>query len=63
MKHALLLIFLAVSTYTLWQVSDRTERNKALKQITKHGLFIGAIVTLILVVLDLAVYFPSTSLI
>ena len=63
MKHALLLLVVLLSAYIAFNTTPSKERNSALKVITKHALFVGAIILLVLIVLAFATYFPASSLI
>jgi len=63
MKHALILLIILISAYIAFNITPSEERNSALRVITKHALFIGAIILLVLVVLAFASYFPASSLI
>jgi hypothetical protein len=48
MKHLLLILTVLVIGYVLWQVSDPEERSKASKFITGHGLRLGGLILLVL---------------
>lgn len=63
MKHLLLLLVLVVSGYAIFQIADPVQRRVAIRAITKHGLRIGAIVLILLLLLWAAAILPSTSLI
>jgi preprotein translocase subunit YajC len=63
MKHLLLILTFVVFGYFAYQASDRRQRKEATSLITKHGLRLGAVVLLILLLLWAATQLPSTSLI
>lgn len=63
MKHLLLLLFVSVAVYAAWVLSDKTARNTAMREITRHGIRIGFIVIILLLLVLAAVHLPSTSLI
>ena len=59
MKHLLILIVVIVSCYVAWHLSDAEARSLALRRITKHGMFLGAILVVLLALIALANYLPS----
>lgn len=63
MKHLLLLLFLSVAVYAAWVLSDKTARETAMREITRHGIRIGFIVVVLLLLVFAAANLPSTSLI
>lgn len=63
MKHLLLLIFASVVAYAAWVLSDKDARKIAMREITQHGIRIGFIVAVILLMVAAAANLPSTSLI
>ena len=63
MKHALLLLIALLGIYLAFSLTDAKERNKVFKSITKHVIFVAAIITLVFTIVALAVYFPASSLI
>jgi hypothetical protein len=63
MKHFLLILILIVAGYALWHVSDRKERNTALKQITRHGIRLVAVLVVLICLLLLSTQFASSSII
>ena len=63
MKHFFLILILIIAGYGLWQVADRSERSIVLKQVTRHGIRILAILSVLVALLLLATQFTSTSII
>jgi hypothetical protein len=63
MKHFFLILVLIIAGYGLWQVADRTERSLVLKQITRHGIRLLAVLLVLVALLLLATQFTSTSII
>lgn len=63
MKHFLLIMTLIVAGYALWHVVDRKERTVALKQITRHGIRIVAILVVLICMLLVSTQLTSTSII
>lgn len=63
MKHALLLIVLAVAGYFAYQLSDPKERKLGARMVTRHGTRLLLIVVVILLLLAAASQLPSTQLI
>jgi uncharacterized membrane protein YdjX (TVP38/TMEM64 family) len=61
-KHLLLLIVLLAAGYGVWQLLDPQERNQAARLITRHGLRLGALVLVVLVLVALAYHLPSTNI-
>lgn len=59
MKHLLILIVVIVAVYAAWHLSDAEVRSVMLRQITKHGMFLGAILVVLLALIALANYLPS----
>lgn len=63
MKHFLLILIAIVAGYALWHVSDRVERTFALRQITRHGLRLLAILVVLTCLLLAATQLSSTPII
>jgi xanthine/uracil permease len=63
MKHLLFLIVALVLAYAMWQVTDPKERSTFMKMFTHHGLRIGALVGILLLLVYAASALPSSSLI
>ncbi|WP_294636602.1 hypothetical protein [uncultured Aquabacterium sp.] len=63
MKHALLLIVIAIVGYCAFQFADRSERRKARQLITRHGLRLLSLLLIVFLLLAIAVQLPATSLI
>lgn len=59
MKHLLILTVLIVAGYAAWHLSDSDARSLVLRRITKHGMFLGAILVVLLSLVALASYLPS----
>lgn len=62
MRHLLLLIVLLAAGYGVWQFLDPKERGQAARLITRHGLRLGALVLVLLALVALAYYLPSTNI-
>jgi hypothetical protein len=62
MRHALLLIVLAVIGYAGWQMTDPIARQDIRRHVTRHGSAIGAIVLLVLLLLLAAASVSSISI-
>jgi len=62
-KHFFLILILIIAGYGLWHVADRSERSIVLKQVTRHGIRILAILSVLVALLLLATQFTSTSII
>lgn len=62
MKHLLLILVLLVFAYVAWTISDKSERKSASRFITKHGLRLGFLVLVVLLLVVAAVNLPSTPL-
>lgn len=62
MKHLFLILVLVVAGYGLWNIADKSERKLASRFITAHGMRLGFIVLVVLLLLWAAVQLPSTSL-
>lgn len=60
MRHLLALLVLIVAGCGVWALSDPRERTSALQLITHHGLRLGALVLIVLLLLAAAVYLPAT---
>lgn len=63
MRHLLLILVLLVGGYVAWSVSNKSERNAASRFITRHGLRLGFLVLVVLLLLAAAANLPSTQLI
>jgi hypothetical protein len=63
MKHFFLILILIIAGYGLWQLADHTERSLALKQITRHGIRLLAVLLVLVALLLGATQFTSTSII
>lgn len=62
MKHLLVILFLVVAGYASWVASDPDERQKAVRLVTHHGLRLGALILIALLLLASAVYLPASSI-
>lgn len=62
MKHMLLILVLLVCAYVAWTISDKRERAMAAKFATKHGLRLGLILLVVLLLVAAATNLPSTLL-
>lgn len=62
MKHLLFLIVAVVIGYGLWTSISAKERRSAMASITRHGLRLGALILLLLLMVAAAVYLPASSL-
>lgn len=62
MKHLLLVVVVLVVIYSLWSAADPTERRRGARLITRHGLRLGALLVVVLALLALAYYIPSTNI-
>lgn len=62
MKHLLLLIVIIVGGYVAWNIADQKVRDSTLTEITRHGLRLGALAILLLLLVAAAVYFPASNL-
>ena len=60
MKHALLLSVLSVLCYVGWSMADKKERALSTRFIARHGLRLGAFLLVIVALLALAYFVPST---
>jgi hypothetical protein len=63
MRHLLLVLVLTVVGYAFWVLSDKRERAIAVRHITRHGLRLGFIVLILVLLLLAATQMPSTSII
>jgi hypothetical protein len=63
MRAALLLICLAVFSYIAWSMADPHQRRSASRFATKHGLRLGGIVLVILLLLYAATQFSATPIV
>lgn len=62
MKHLFLLIIVVLIGYVVWQVTEPAARSKGLSFLVKHGLKLGGLILVLLGLVGLAHYLPSTSL-
>lgn len=62
MRGLFLLIFLVVLGYGIWQFVPAAERRKATKVIAHHGLRLGALICVVIVLALAAYYLPSSPL-
>lgn len=63
MKHLLLLLIASVGIYALWVLSDKATRKSTMREVTRHGIRLGFIVIVLLLLLLAAVHLPSTPLV
>jgi len=63
MKHLLLVLVFVVAAYAAWTLADKSERNVAVRLITRHGFRLGFIVLILVLLLLAATQLPSTSII
>lgn len=62
MKHLLFVVIGVVVSYGLWQVISPIERRHASRVIARHGLRLGALLMVALLLLALAYYIPSSNI-
>lgn len=62
MKHLLLIIVVLVVGYVAWSVSDKYARRSASKFITRHGLRLGFMLAVALIMVLAAANLPSTQI-
>lgn len=62
MKHLLLIIVALVLGYALWTMSDRPARKAASQFVTRHGIRLGFLVLVVLLLVVAAANLPSTQL-
>ncbi len=62
MKHVLFILVFALAGYAFWQLADKKERADGRRLITYHGIRVGLLVLVVLALLALAYYVPSTNL-
>ena len=60
MKHLLLLLFLAVLGYALWAATNEKTRQSYLQIAMHHGLRLGGLVLVVLLLLFAAINLPSS---
>ena len=60
MKHLLVILFMVVLGYALWATTDKPARKSALQLITRHGLRLGGLVLIVLLLLAAAVNLPAS---
>lgn len=63
MKHLLLVLVASVGIYAAWVLSDKATRDSTMREVTRHGIRLGFIVIVLLLLLFAAVQLPSTSLV
>lgn len=61
MKHLFILVVLTCLVYAAVQIMPRRERKSALRAITKHGLQLGAIVIVLVLLAVAAYYLPAST--
>lgn len=62
MKHLLFAVAVLAVGYVLWHIADPTERREGVRFLTRHGLRLGALLLLLLVIVALAYHLPSTNI-
>lgn len=62
MKHLFLLLVLIVVGYAAWTMSDKYARRAAMQGITRHGLRLGALILVALLLVAAATKLTSTPL-
>lgn len=62
MKHLFLILVLAVVLYVVWAVSDKKSRKDSVAFLMRHGVRLGLLVLVVLLLVAAAVYLPATSL-
>lgn len=62
MKHTLLLIFVAITVYVIWNLASPIERRHAARFVGRHAIRILAIIMVIAVLLALAYFIPAANL-
>ena len=62
MKHLVLLFFALAGGYGLWQLTRPLLRADQLGMIARHGLRLAVLAAVLLALLVLAYFFPSTQL-
>lgn len=63
MKHFVLVLVTAVVGYAAWALSDERTRTVALLHIGKHGVRLGAIALILVLLLLAATQIPSTPIV
>lgn len=63
MKHAIWLLIAILSFYGAWVVSTKKDRKKVMGLTMTHGLKIGVIVMLVVIMLLSAVSYKSISIV
>ena len=63
MKHLLIVLVFVVAGYAAWVLADKRERMVAMRHITRHGLRLGFILLILVLLLLAATQLPSTSII
>lgn len=62
MKHLLILLVGVVLAYTAWTLADKGARKTAMRSITYHGIRLGFLILVLLLLMSAAYYMPSSSL-
>lgn len=62
MKHLLILFVLLCIGYGAWQLVPKAEREKGVRLVARHGIRLGALALLIVALLWLSYYIPSTHI-
>ena len=62
MKHLILLFFALAAGYGLWQLTRPLVRPDQLGMIARHSLRLAVLAAVLLALLVLAYFFPSTKL-
>lgn len=62
MKHASLLIVLAVAGYLMYQLANPKERKLGIRLLTRHGLRLLVLLIVVFLLLAAAVQHPSIQL-
>lgn len=60
MKHLLILLVLVVLGYAAWQVADKKARKVVTNELMYHGLRLGGLVLVLVLLLAAAIYLPSS---
>lgn len=62
MKHAVPLLFIAITVYIIWNLALPIERKHAARFVGHHAIRIFAITMVIVVLLVLAYFIPAANL-
>lgn len=61
MRHLFLIILLVVIVYAAWQFMPKTTRRTAAREVTRHGIRLGALVAIVLALAAAAYYLPVSQ--